>query len=460
VKKQIGFIMVMLVVLAGLGIALFVLGGESAAPPEQVFVTETEYIHIIGNARYVTVSNIHGDYTIRLGDDPAIIGFEELPLDIFYFLHFIIMSERLVSRGLVTEAAQDLPGFGLAPPRARVRIRAEAGEATVLIGANAPDGNVYVKLDGSPRIYLASPFDVGIFLRDAFALVDTTLTPPPRTSPDGTLVFDRITFGGQVREEITIVQSEADRTAVIFRGPYQITSPINAPVGRDQALLLEAVFSLNASRVVAANVSAQELARFGLAEPWSTLEVSGADGTFRLLASRPGSAGTVYIHRPGTPLIFEAFAFTLPWLEISFFELMDRTVLLPHIDTVASIDVLTPGRTVTFSLYGEGTALAVNAGGSALDVRNFRTFYQNLVSARFDEYGGIPFAALPPPFLQVIFHYRDGGTDTVSFHEAAARRVLTSLNRGRPHFTLEAYTDHILDDLERVLAGQAVRSFL
>jgi hypothetical protein len=60
---------------------------------------------------------------------------------------------------------------------------------------------------------------------------------------------------------------------------------------------------------------------------------------------------------------------------------MERLIILPFIDTVASIDVKTPEKTVTFSLAGEGETLTVKAGSIDIDTAFFRSYYQTLISA-------------------------------------------------------------------------------
>jgi hypothetical protein len=246
---------------------------------------------------------------------------------------------------------------------------------------------------------------------------------------------------------------------------------VDAKVSADKGIPpLEALFGLSADRIAARIAHNGELARYGLAEPWSTAEVTGkpggsADkgpGNFSLRVSKPGSTGMVYIRREGSPLIYEAAAAKLPWLELSWFDLMEKMIILPFIDNIASVEIKTPERSVSFSLAGEGDDLQVKAGGADIEVKNFRSYYQTLIGAMYDEYSDASAAALPPPFLSIIYHYRDSGksADTVSFHHASSRRVLTSLNRGKPHFTLSAYTDKVLADLDMVLAGQRVRSYL
>jgi hypothetical protein len=60
-----------------------------------------------------------------------------------------------------------------------------------------------------------------------------------------------------------------------------------------------------------------------------------------------------------------------------------------------------------------------------------------------------------------VYRYRDGrAADTVGFYRAASRRILTSLNRGRPFYTFAVYADKVIADLDRVLKGEKVTSYL
>jgi len=466
----------MFIVLASLGIVIFILTREDETPPVSEQEYETVYIYVTGNisdVKYATIRNGRGEYTIKGGEIPSVAGYDNLPVSIFYFLNILDVSSRLASYGHVTSEAADLSIFGLEPAQAQLTIQSENGKTTVLfIGYSAPDGNMYVKLEDSPDVFLASYFDVSIFLSDLFSLVDTSLTPPAQTDEDETLVFDKIILGGYVRDAITIKPAEKSGNAMSFGffSPFEITSPVNAAVSMDQTEMLESMFGLYADRFIA-DISGRhgELEIYGLSQPWSTLELTAAGINYSLLFSKPDDNGKVFIHREGTPYIYESAAVNFPWLDIGHFELMNRMVILPFIDSIASVDIKTPQRTVSFSLSGEGSGLKVKAADNSnrslsvdIDTGNFRTFYQNIIGAKYDEYSEYTAAQQQLPFLEIIYNYRDKNksSDTVSFYQSTARRVLTSLNGGRAHFTLSAYTDKILSDLDLILSGERIRSYL
>jgi hypothetical protein len=476
-NRRIGFVVVMLAALAGMGAVLLFLSRPPAAAPDVEPVPE-ELVYDAGSGgdtsalRAVTVRNNRGEYTLAGGEKPVIDGFEGIPMDSYGLGRVLGVSARLVSRGLVTSDAASLAVFGLDPPSAEVLVQPLEGEAAeILVGSRAPDGsNVYVKLRQRPEIFLAASYEADVFLKGALEFVSIEITPQAKGKETGELPFERIILGGAARrgEAVTIANTgfaAGNGAPGIMNSPCRITSPVDAALSMDKGLPpLEALFGLSADRI-AAKISANgELGRYGLAEPWSTVEVNGKeDGeNFRLRASKPDSAGTAYILREGSPLVYEADVSKLPWLELSWFDMMEKLIILPFIDNISGVDVKTPARTVSFSLSGEGDDLTVKAGTAAVDLKIFRTYYQTLIGASYGEQSNASFASLPPPFLEIIYHYRDGkNADTVSFHRAdSPRRVFVSLNRGRTYFTFSAYTDQVLADLDKVLAGERVRSYL
>ena len=478
-NKRIGFSVLMLLSVACLCLVLFfLLGRKEAAPAQSDLMSppdeKTEYIYFIGSTEdinSVSVRNNYGEYTMSGGTNPVILGYEDYPISDFYFLHFLDVASRLAKAGFVTDEESNLSIFGLEPAQAQIHIQsAKGGGITLYIGSVSPDNNVYVRLDNSNAVYLAYFFDVSIFLYNLNDLVDTAVTPASVKDQDDRPVFEKIILGGEAREEIVIVKNESagsGNTAGFNMSPFRIISPLNAAVSMEHEAVFESFFGIYADRFTAKvsdnrNMRNEELSRYGLLRPWSTLELVFAQGSYRILFSKPDSRGSVYIFREGTSFIYEAQASDFAWLEMTHFELMDKMVLLPFIDNIASIDVKTRARTVTFTLSGTNDRLAVKAGNIDIDERNFRIFYQNLVAARYDEYNDVSVNALSPPFLEIVYHYRGRSmsSDTVSFYETMQRRALTSLNGGRAHFTFSTYTDQLLSDLDSVLAGERIRAFL
>ncbi|MDR2402600.1 MAG: DUF4340 domain-containing protein [Spirochaetaceae bacterium] len=441
------------------------------SPEEPVYVPSAGENREISR---ISVENENGGYTISDAPEEGffIEGFEDLPVNTNTLSFTVNRLSRLRSREVVEPAADPAP-FGLADPAARVTLSFTDGTTGVLyVGSLAPDGiNHYVKSGDSPAIHLVSSTDLGDCFSRALDFVDKAITPP-NESPEAP-VFDTITLGGLVRgkEPVSIVYRpvpEDDSAASGFlRNPYRIIRPLEAGVSLDRGPpILQALFGLQADRVAARLGGGLSPADFGLAEPYSTVTVSGTPGGglggFSLRASAPNPEGLVYIQPEGSSLVYEVDESKLSWLGVTFFDLMDRMVRLPFIDSVASIELRGEKPLASFTLSGEGDDLVVKAGDAVIDTANFRPFYQTLIAAIYDEYCDIPAPEEGvPPLLEIVYRYRDGrASDTVSFYPASSRRVLTSLNKGRPFYTYRAYTDKVMADLERLLAGEKVLSYL
>ena len=484
-NKRIILTLVLIASAALLGLALYFLtretpdAGSRVSAPEKTPADYIYYIGETGDIRTITVRNNYGEYTMTGGYNPVIVGYEDYPISNFYFLHFLDVASRLESAGFVTDNEENLSIFGLAPAQAQLDIKSFNGVNIKLdIGYVAPDNNMYVRLENSSAVHLAYYFDVSVFLYNIDRLIDTAVSPTARKDQDDNLLFDRIILGGQAREEIVIVRNNSSGNLMNMNlSPYRIISPLNVAAGMEHIDIYESLFGLYADWFTArvsdnAALRRDQLDNYGLLQPWSTLELVIDGISYRTLFSKPDSADYVYIMRDGTPFVYESLSGSFPWLNISHFELMDKMVILPSIDSVASIDLKTLSGTVTFAISGTEQDLSVQAAGGdltggsftggSIDTRNFRIFYQNLVGARYDEYNDIPVNTLTSPFLEIVYRYRDSSlrADTVSFYETSSRRVLTSLNNGRAHFTLSVYTDKLLSDLQLILAGERIRAYL
>lgn len=466
----------MLVLLASLGIVLAVLNRDEQKPAAApVFQSDLEYIIDINGEEYdgtasVIIKNSTGEYQVISGTPPSIPGYEDFPMDTYALYRILNISTSLVSQGLVTDEETSLAPFGLETPRAEIHINPVQGDGLVLyIGNPSPDGiTVYVKREDSPAVHLAGLGDMETYLKGVFDFIDTELSPPPEDNGRGGFTFDRIVLGGAVRqgEEVSVFEKENDAAGPLGGTFLCVSGPIDARLNSDRGLpILQSIFDLRASRIAGTIKSNSDLAKWRLDKPWSTVSVSGTMGEglggFALRVSKPDDAGSVYIQREGVNLVYETNASELPWLEASWFDLMDRIIIIPFIDTVSTIDVRTPERTVSFSLSGEGSDLQVNSQGLSIDTANFRTYYQTLLLAMYDEISVEKPASGSKPALEITYHYRDTKpVDTVSFYATASRRVLTSYNNGRFFYTFAAYVDKVIADLDQILAGKRVSPYL
>jgi hypothetical protein len=474
--KKLIFIGVMVLLLVSLGIAFVVLNREEPKASFASSLPPSEYVADLSGEEYggvasVTVRNAGGEFTVTAGDPPVLEDYGEYVTNNYPLSRIISVSQALYSRETVADNPENLALFGLDAPLAEVRVRPAKGDDLILyVGNPAPDGySVYVRKEGSPAVYLANSSDTENYLKKVVDFFDLEISPAGEQEEGGMPPFERIVLGGAVRggQEAVVYKSEEEaNTKRVIANPLRISAgSVDGGLNMDKGWnALSPLFALSADRV-AAVAGEQDLARYGLDKPYSTAAVSGTLGQglggFSLRVSKPDAAGNVYVRREGSDLVYEAAASKLPWLELGWFDLMNHMIILPFIDSVARVEVITPGRTVAFALSGEEDDLKVNADGKEMDTSYFRTYYQTLLYASYDEYTT---ETIPPgaiPFLQIRYQYRGGSpADTVAFYATGSRRVLVSFNGDKPFNTLSVYTDRVLADLDSLLAGNKVMPYI
>jgi hypothetical protein len=476
-SKKLIFIAVMVILLAALGAALVLLRQETPAVASPLAeLPPVEYVvnyraDEFGGLASVTVHNEAGEFSVLPGDPPSVPGWESLITSTYPLTRILDACAGLVAQDLVVEDAEDLSIYGLDQGRARVEIRTNSGDGTTLyVGNEAPDrSSVYVRLEGSSQVYRVGTWDTDYLFQGLFDFVDKEVSPQLATDDSGSFEFSEITLGGTVRSDglIRVVpnQEESSSKSRIF-SLYLITSPIKETLNLDKGLpILQAIPGIQADSVIARVYGPEDLARYGLDKPYSTAAISGTLGQglggFALRASAPDANGNVYIYREASELVYQVAASNLTWLSTSWWDLMDKMILLPFIDQVARVEVITPQRQVAFYLSGEEDELKVESGGTVLDTDDFRKYYQTLLGAIHDEYAEEKVPTAVQPILEIAYYYReDLPSDRVSFYPANSRRVLTSLNGGRPFYTYSTYVDWVINDLDKILQGNKVQSYL
>jgi hypothetical protein len=474
--KKLIFIGVMALLLVSLGLVFVVLNREEPKPSFASSLPPAEYVADLSGEEYggvasVTVKNAGGEFTVTAGDPPVLEGYNEYVSDNYPLSRIISVSQALYSREIVADNPENLGLFGLDAPLAEARVSPVKGDDLIIyVGNKAPDGySVYVRKEGSPAVYLANASDTDNYLKKAVDFFDLEISPAGEQEEGGMPAFERIVLGGVVRngQEAVVYKSdeETDSKRVVGNLLQISSGSVDVGLNMDKGWnALSPIFGLLADRV-AAVAEDRDLARYGLDRPYSTASVSGTLGQglggFSLSVSKPDAAGNVYIRREGSDLVYEAEASKLPWLELGWFDLMNHMIILPYIDSVATVEVITPERTVTFTLSGEEDDLKVNADGKELDTSYFRTYYQTLLYASYDEYTTESIPAGAKPFLQIRYRYRsESPADTVSFYATGSRRVLTSFNGEKPFYTHSVYTDRVLADLDSLLAGNRVMPYI
>jgi len=351
---------------------------------------------------------------------------------------------------LVAEEPGNPADFGLSPAAAQVTVTYDDGTtAQILLGDTALGGGRYASGAGG-AVYLVGDALAAPFMKDWLYFMDTLLTPGNSTDS----IFTSITLGGAVREEpVEIRRNQEDESSPVALSTYQILSPINLRLDATNGTgSLLGLFGLSAEEAVHTVAGEEDLAAYGLAEPYSTAQVASAEGSFSLWVSQPDAAGMAYLYKEGTELVYRLNQGALPWLELQYTDLMDPVAVLPYINRLETVAVETAEAAYTFHLTGEDEELAVSLDGAAIDAAAFRPLYVQLISASLDEETAETPGENAALRARITYVYRGGaGQDVVELLEGPARRVFIRLNDGPWFLTRSLYADSLLEQLAGLL---------
>lgn len=493
--KRIAVMVGALVAIAVLAVAMIYLNKnpELGTTPEQEEDSSAfgETIYILGSAedrtpsKEITVSNQHGSYTAHrvMKDDTEHFEIEGLePYALVNVKQIFDYGTTLTAREVVEETISDKATFGLDKPTITVDVTYEDGSQRALyFGSEAPGGaGHYVMAEGDDTLYLSTQTSAEYFAQDKLAFLNTELTGG---NPESTL-FHTVSIGGTAHEkpiEIEILdEDEMVSTSGYVLTSHRILGPFEGGLDSTRGYeKLATIFGITADQVVAVVDKDTNLASFGLEEPYAIISVAGEimpqmehldpePIEFTLSISQPDEEGNCFVIRKGTDLIYKVPASVFPWLELEAFDMVSKMVILPFINDLSGVEIKTPDKTTLFTIEVETVMgkndqekeeISIFVDGEQINEENFKKYYQTLIATSYDsEYQEAEEFERDSSkeLLTISYNYSDGGSDVLHFYEAGARRILVSLNDNPPHFVQSNQLDRIIEDREKVLAGETV----
>ena len=92
------------------------------------------------------------------------------------------------------------------------------------------------------------------------------------------------------------------------------------------------IFGLTAEKVIAFNVTDEQLEEYGLKDPYSKVTVDYADQTITLMSSEPDDEGMAYVMNASKNVIFQANVSELGWVTATYEDLVSKTVMAPMVN--------------------------------------------------------------------------------------------------------------------------------
>lgn len=327
---------------------------------------------------------------------------------------------------------------GLDDPRATVTVEyTDDTKSVIIVGGDAPQSvGTYVKFGTSDTIYLVATEAVDSFTKGVNDMFSVTVNDTPTDSNN--LQYSKISLSGTNFPKEIVFEPNSDSTknaaSCVLVSPdkwYASETGTSSVTGAIRGLLAESV--------VMVNPSGNQLSELGLTKPYARLEAVYPDETIKLLASAPDSEGKVNFMVEGENIVYKYVADKLPWVTISYDDMVTEYVLHSNISAVSELVVNNGSATYNFALSTKETTTtdddgnestttttAVKYGDKEINSGYFSTYFQNITLLERSDLSDAK--ASGNAVLTVEFKYTDGSTDKVEFVSTGSSTYLAVVN--------------------------------
>ena len=418
----------------------------------------------------IDVENEDGSFSVT-SETPSgeatvytLVGFESFALQ-DGIADEIASSSASLEFSRVISVDADLADFGLDKPRATVNVTYQDDTTAVFrVGNNAAgeDTGTYVSFGTSDTVFLADTASIKPFLYSVNEFISRDITDAMEDSDNAD--FTKLTLTGTHFDEPIVIEPNTDEA---IEASYVVTSPktmfANAVESSDIAGDIRGLY---AEAVVCANPSKDQLASYGLSEPYATAEASYPDTDITLHTSAPGDDGTVYIYNPDKNAVYTIQLAAVCWAKTNMDLLMPENPLQIRMRCVSGLSfsagdvkftaaLETTSETVTDDDGNEQEAFNTTAtcDGKELDSDNFSVFFQNLNAIK--NRGSAEKSG--DKVMSVTYSYSTGRSDdTLDVYVGDEGDYALELNGDPIGSASRTYIDNLIAGADSLIKGESV----
>lgn len=359
------------------------------------------------------------------------------------------------SATVVTENPDNPADYGLDDTATTVEVAHNDGSLKLILGSTAPtEAGLYAKQPDSSTVYLLSSRGFFNLLNDPTAFIDMAVTGAD-ISTEAAPFFETMTLGGSLRPEPLVLEQSPPNEYGMAQ--LKMISPKARTVKMDIVPdKLAAVLNIFAERVVEYNPDEAGLAGYGLDKPYSTVsftytDIEGSVQTCILSATKPKD-GKSFVLRDAIPVVYEVSSEELPWLELTYPDLISSLLLLPNIMDVSSVTVTSGAKQWVYKLERSGEDLKVFADGTIVSTERFKKLYQTLIGLPAEQYSTEQPRDDAKLLMSITYRYHDESRqpDTVELLEGPVMQMYLSINGETEFLTKSKYLDVILANAENL----------
>jgi hypothetical protein len=471
-KKQLRNIVISFCVVAVLVVGIisfnFFMKPKSTASSSQSSSTSSIAVFKTDSTKVTSlqVKNSKGEYTIRQsGGKFTVDNVSSTLLNQSNLSGAVVAASDVEASQLIEKDSTNLKQYGLDNPAIVLTVTSSGGKSSIIdLGNTTPGGDgSYVKMDGSSDVYMTADTTLsGAFSSAATYYVNTTIASLDSTKLAG---LTSITFGGASRSAPIVLNEENSSTSTASTSSgsvptYEMSSPRNYSLDVDKiSTLTTALESLSASSVLSLDVSATNLAKYGLKNPEYTFGFTyNGQKTVIDVGTPYDDSGTPYlpIVVEGMPAIYSIAQSDMSFYNWQMQDMCSTMLFAEYIDTVKSVTVTSGSESYTINFSGSGTNIIGTYGTKKLDTTDLRNFYQDVVAIGFEGQATKPQNGSVYCHVEVDYHDASKAPTKMDFISMDSLKCFWSINGQGDFYVLKQNVDTLIDAARDLSAGKTV----
>ena len=387
-KKAIALVIALVAVGVLVGLLIWALRmptGEESSQDNSVAISDRDSSEVSS----IQVKSSYGEYYVTIDEEGVyhLDQLEDFELSANTISSLFSAAAAFSGEELYAQAPEDLTEFGLTEPSSTLTFTYTDGTViTVQLGDKSPSGNYYFVTDSRDGLYVDNLNYLSAFLVPATELLSKTVVAP--LEDVSVLELSKVTLIGGGRQEPTVITyTPADEEDEDSEDRFVQTSPYTLELKDTVAFAaLKSLFGISGQTVEAVNPTQEELADFGLLDPYMTAIVENEDGGFTLHLSEPQD-DFAYLYREGQNLVFRVSTSGFDWITVTGEDLLSPAVLDGEESDYSGFVLKGDGATYDLSLtHEEDGTVSVTCNGTDVSGESWDDLFDALTGLRRDQY--------------------------------------------------------------------------
>lgn len=383
----------------------------------------------------------------------------------------------LSAKAVAEEDVTDFSKYGLDSPTAKFTVELSDYDKTVktfLIGNESPEsGYRYICEEGGTVVYTSSVSNLHCFMNKPEYFVTLTLLETPSEESWPTiedLCVERTDLDYAIKFRTEEDQTEGLMSAQVMYEPIYMSLDVT-----NSTDITHGMWGLSAEDAIKIFPTEEDLKTYGLDKPGTTVTLKTKEaGTYVLKIGNPIYAenaegeDTMQIVSyyctiegiEGVNSVYQVSSENLPWATFLPENVISSLMTTNAVGTVSSVSFECGGTKQEFTLTadGDGDISEVRLNGENVDVKQFKTLYQQIITCPTNEvYFTEPEGEL---YATLSINLADGSADVIEFYTDTDRRLIVKLN-GRTTFKIaSSWVSSLSENIQNVKEGKDVKDFV